>query len=217
MATCLVKSDNEIKEVEIQHINKFIDKSFSTKVAVQYKLKLKETLSKTYNLDKVIEVMNYDVEIVNNYNTGTFGKVKKHKLKWLHFLISIATADGLLANKEMEMLEKIRIAWGIHENTFNSILAMFNYVQEEYIKQQYSETKKASFIRQTNSLDLAYKVLELTPGVSFDLVKNKYRELAQKYHPDKLLNANDLEKQQAKEMFLKVKEAYAVIKSATKN
>jgi molecular chaperone DnaJ len=54
--------------------------------------------------------------------------------------------------------------------------------------------------------DEAFKILELSPDVSEDEIKKKFKQLAKTYHPD--INKNS----DAEEKFKKVNEAYSVIK-----
>jgi len=60
--------------------------------------------------------------------------------------------------------------------------------------------------------DFAYKILEIEPTVSDDDVKKAYREMAKKYHPDKVSYLGEDFQQAAKEKFQKVNEAYEEIK-----
>ena len=56
----------------------------------------------------------------------------------------------------------------------------------------------------------AYAVLELKPGTSFPEVKQQYRKLMRKYHPDKHAGSPDKEKA-AHELTQKLTEAYSIL------
>jgi len=53
-----------------------------------------------------------------------------------------------------------------------------------------------------------YEVLGLARGASLDEVKNAYRQLANKYHPDKVNHLGDEFKQLAEKRFKEIQEAY---------
>jgi DnaJ-class molecular chaperone len=59
-----------------------------------------------------------------------------------------------------------------------------------------------------------YKILGLTPNASIDDVKRAYRKLAITVHPDKIDNIHGKEK--AKEIFVKISEAYQTLSDETK-
>ncbi|MFW6147410.1 MAG: DnaJ domain-containing protein [Thermodesulfobacteriota bacterium] len=53
-----------------------------------------------------------------------------------------------------------------------------------------------------------YEVLGLSRGASLDEVKNAYRQLANKYHPDKVNHLGEEFKQLAEKRFKEIQEAY---------
>jgi curved DNA-binding protein CbpA len=59
-----------------------------------------------------------------------------------------------------------------------------------------------------------YKILGLLPNSSIDDVKNAYRKLAIIVHPDKISSIKGKEK--AKEIFVKISEAYQILSDKTK-
>jgi DnaJ like chaperone protein len=60
--------------------------------------------------------------------------------------------------------------------------------------------------------DSAYKILEVDPSASNDDVKKAYRQMAMKYHPDKVSHLGDDFRRTADEKFKSVNEAYERIK-----
>ena len=77
-------------------------------------------------------------------------------------------ADGKSHESEISIIETITTYLGISEKDYASI--------------------KAMFIKDTNS---AYKILEVSVDSSNDEVKKAYRELAKKYHPDKVAHLGE--------------------------
>ena len=110
------------------------------------------------------------------------------RLQVLHFLFGVANADGNVAQSELDKISQIAAALGLRATDFESIKAMF-----------FQET------------DSAYKILEITPKATDAEVKKAYREMAKKYHPDKLQSQDSALIKGAQEKFQEVQKAYETI------
>ena len=71
------------------------------------------------------------------------------------------------------------------------------------------ESIKAMFYE---DIDSAYRILEIRSTVSDQEIKNAYRRMAKKYHPDKVAHLGVEHQKGAEEKFKKVQEAYILIK-----
>ena len=91
---------------------------------------------------------------------------------------------------ELSKIDQIASALGIRISDFESI--------------------KAMFFEDSNS---AYKILEISPNVSDSEVKKAYREMAKKYHPDKLQSKDPALIKGAQEKFQEVQKAYETIQN----
>jgi len=111
------------------------------------------------------------------------------RLQLLHYLFGIAKSDGAVEESELELITRISNYMRISEKDFESIQAMF--------------------VKDTNS---AYKILEIEPTATDDEVKNAFRRMARKYHPDKLRDLGEEHVKKAQEKFVKVTESYEAIK-----
>ena len=111
------------------------------------------------------------------------------RLQLVHFLFGIANSDNILSDKELKLIAHIAVNLGISSKDYESIKAMF-----------------------VKNTDFAYKILEIDPNVSDEEVKKAYREMAKKYHPDKVSYLGEDFQQAAKDKFQKVNEAYEEIK-----
>ena len=60
---------------------------------------------------------------------------------------------------------------------------------------------------QGNSLEDAYKVLEVDPNATDDEVRSAYRRMAVKHHPDKVASLGEDIRQAANEKFQRINEA----------
>jgi DnaJ like chaperone protein len=112
------------------------------------------------------------------------------KLQMLHYLYGIAQADGRFHPDEVAMIEQISIHMGINTSDFDSIKAMF-------IKDNFNN----------------YKILEITPDANDEEVKKAYRQMALKYHPDRVSHLGPEIQQAAKEKFQELNAAYNAIKA----
>ncbi|MDT0538887.1 MULTISPECIES: TerB family tellurite resistance protein [Croceitalea] len=110
------------------------------------------------------------------------------RLQLLHFLFGIAQADGQVSSAEINKLNELAGYLRIGRIDFESIMAMF-----------------------VKSADNAYKILEIEKSVTDDEVKKAYRNMAKKYHPDKVITENEAIKKGAEEKFKEVQKAYEVI------
>ena len=111
------------------------------------------------------------------------------KLQLLHYLFGIAAADGKVDKVENEKIREIANYMGIPPADFKSIEAMF-----------YKDT------------EAAYRILQISPDATDAEVKNAYREMAKKYHPDRVANLGEEVRKAAEQKFQKVNEAYETIK-----
>jgi DnaJ like chaperone protein len=112
------------------------------------------------------------------------------RLQLFHYLTRIAIADGDFSKSEKSVLEAIASAIRINAADAASIIAMF-----------YKDS------------DSAYAVLEISSSsATDDEVKNAYRRMAMKYHPDKVATLGPDVQKAAEEKFRKIQEAYETIK-----
>ena len=107
------------------------------------------------------------------------------RLQLMHFLFGIAKADDTVTQDEIGKIFTIAGYLGISSRDYESIKAMFY-----------------------NSVDNAYKILEITKNASVDEIKKAYRAMAKKYHPDKVIHLGEEHQKGAKEKFRSVQDAY---------
>ena len=110
------------------------------------------------------------------------------RLQLLHFLFGIAGADGSVSEPEIRKIREIAGYLRVAANDFESIKAMF-----------------------IKSADNAYKILEIEKTVSNEEVKQAYRRMAKKYHPDRVVTQDEAIKKGAEDKFKEVQKAYEEI------
>lgn len=111
------------------------------------------------------------------------------RVQLIHYLFGIAAADGSVINSEIEVITTIAKCSGISKDDFASV--------------------KAMFVKDANA---AYIILEVDPNASISEIKKAYRNMAVKYHPDKVAHLGEEFQNAAKEKFQKVNEAYETIR-----
>jgi DnaJ like chaperone protein len=113
------------------------------------------------------------------------------RIQLLHYLFGIAKADGHVADLELQVLRKISILLEIPQADFESV--------------------KNMFYRDVNS---DYHVLGIEPNATEEEIKKAYRQMAIRYHPDKVIHMGEEYQNGAKEKFQKIQEAYENIKKS---
>ncbi|MBQ4548663.1 MAG: TerB family tellurite resistance protein [Bacteroidales bacterium] len=135
------------------------------------------------------EILKQDIQIYDvSQQVGRFVDYSS-KLQLLHYLFGIASADGTTHDNEVDVISVISKYMGISSSDFQSIKAMF--VQQ---------------------VDSAYKILGIDANATDDEVKKAYREMAKKYHPDKVAYLGDDVRKSAEQKLQEVNEAYDKIR-----
>ncbi|WP_430907301.1 TerB family tellurite resistance protein [Maribacter sp. 2-571] len=112
------------------------------------------------------------------------------RLQLLHFLFGIAQADGTVSKAEIRKIQEIAGYFRVSSRDFDSIQAMF--------------------VKAANN---AYKILEIDKTATDNEVKKAYRNMAKKYHPDRVNTQDEAIKKGAEEKFKEVQKAYEIIQS----
>ncbi len=116
------------------------------------------------------------------------------RLQLLHYLFGIAYADGTLSIPEQTILNRIAIFLEISPMDFRTVGAMFG-----------GETPATA----TNK---AYEILGIERNSTEEDIKKAYRQLALKYHPDRVTHLGEDVRKAAEEKFKKIQQAYETVK-----
>lgn len=108
----------------------------------------------------------------------------EERLQLLAFLAEIAKSDGHVCPAEIDALKEVANALGLSEREIESMLNLCG-----------------------DSLEDAYKVLEIEPTATDDEVRAAYRRMAVKHHPDKVANLGEDIRKAANEKLQKINEA----------
>lgn len=113
------------------------------------------------------------------------------KIQLIHYLFGIAKADERVSDVEIKVIQRIARQLHVTEVEFESIKNIFyRNPQSDYI------------------------ILGVNETASDDEIKKAYRQMAIKYHPDKVQSMGEEHQKAAKEKFQQIQSAYDNIKKA---
>ena len=127
------------------------------------------------------------------------------RLQILYFLFGIAQADGFVSADEVAQIEEIAYYFHTNKPDYDSIKAMFTTYGGS------RSSYKSGYNSSTQHTPDAYTILGITPQATDAEVKKAYREMAKKYHPDRVITDDEAIKKGAEEKFKQVQQAYEQI------
>lgn len=173
LASLVIKADGTVSQTELDYVRQYFVQAYG-----------KERANATF---KVFNEVIKKREISSLKIGGLLRQRMRYasRLQMIHFLFSIAQADGMVSTPEVHEISRIAGHLGIQMQDFESIKAMF-----------------------FKNPDSAYKILEIERTASVTEIKKAYRDMVKKYHPDKLQHMDEVYRKGAEEKFRKVQEAY---------
>jgi len=200
--THIILIDGKVSKQETEYVNKFLFREYGKRKQKKFAGVIADYIKNGYNFDLAVRRVNNKCDMSS-------------KLQLLHFLIKVAIVDGYLTDTEYAALSKITQKFNLTYHQLNSILAMYKYTSEKAQREQKkSESKKTT--QGSYALKRALMILELDVSASDDQIKKSYRKLVNLHHPDKVLHLDAVQKKSSKEKFLKISEAYELLKSNRK-
>lgn len=180
LTAAMMKADGRATKSELEVVKKFFSQQFGSRIAQDALRMLRDLLVRDIPLGPICAQIRMNM----NYS---------QRMALLHFLFSLAHADGELHPAEDRLLARLASELGIHAADVRSIAAMF--------------APKAD-------PNANYRVLEVSPNASDDEVRRAYRRMSMKHHPDKVAHLGPEFQKTATEKFQRVNAAYAAIKKA---
>ena len=192
----VAKADGRVCELEAQLLkNTFND--ISSRFENQEIIR--ESLKKIYEKEK--ESFDNTLLLCEKYFKLTKSDYQK-RVKFLEYLLNMAFIDGDFGETEMMICEDIASAIEVKKDDYDRLVFGFNHFYENQAKQK------------LDSLDKAYEILESNKNDSFDVIKNNYRKLVKKNHPD-IIQASGADQSiidMATRRLQEINEAYELIK-----
>ena len=180
LAAAMMKADGRATKAELDVVKQFFAQQFGTGIAPEALQMLRDLLHKDIPVGPVCGQIRANM----NYS---------QRMALLHFLFSIAHADGELHPAEDRLLSRLAVELGISAADIRSIAAMF---------------------ASRDDPDADYRVLEVSRNATDDEVRKAYRRMSMKHHPDKVAHLGLEFQKTATEKFQRVNAAYAAIKKS---
>lgn len=173
LASLVIKADGTVSQTELDYVRQYFVQSYG-----------KERANATFRVFNEV-IKNREISARKIASLLRQRMRYESRLQVVHFLFSIANADGLVSTPEVHEISRIASFMGIQSRDLESIKAMF-----------------------FKNPDSAYKILEIERTASISEIKKAYREMVKKYHPDKLQHMDEVYRKGAEDKFRKVQEAY---------
>lgn len=183
MASYIIRADGKVMHSEMEFVRRFLRVNFG-EAAVE---EGNQILLRLFEERKRMDASNPDAFRRTIRDCGMqIGQYMSYeqRLQLLGFLAAIAKSDGNVCKEEVEALKEVASAMGLSDREVDSMLSLGG-----------------------ESLDDAYKVLEVDPSATDDEVKAAYRKMALKHHPDRVATLGDDVRKAAEEKFQKINNA----------
>ncbi|MFT5820312.1 MAG: DnaJ like chaperone protein [Crocinitomix sp.] len=199
LAAEVVKADGKIDEVELEIVQKRLAGEFEPEVAEMHYESFKSYLNKPASFAKLGKIIDYEFN----------AEIKAHLL---YLLISIATADGVLSDTELKVIQKIAKCGNIRPVILIQTLKLFEFKREQTYRKKSEQAGQSKSRTSSTALRKAHELLGVSAGATMDEIKKAYRKLAKIHHPDKVAHLGELHQTKAKEKFQIIVDAYDMIK-----
>lgn len=183
MASYIIRADGRIMHSEMEFVRNFLRNSFGEAAVAEGEQILLNLFEQRKQMDKSNPsafrntIRECGAQIAANMTY-------EERLQLLRFLIQIAQSDGNVSREEVEALKEVAYYMGLSTEDVESMLNM-----------------------RGNSLEEAYKVLEVSPDATDDEVRAAYRKMALKHHPDRVATLGEDIRKAAEEKFQDINNA----------
>lgn len=183
MASYIIRADGKIMHSEMEFVRHFLRHNFGEQAVGEGETILLNLFERQKQMDRENPyafrqtIMECGAQIRENMSY-------EQRLQLLNFLATIAASDGNVCQAEINALKEVAVSMGLSEAEVNSMMSLDG-----------------------NSLEDAYKVLEIEPTATDSEVRAAYRRLALKHHPDRVATLGEDIKKAAEEKFARINDA----------
>lgn len=183
MASYIIRADGRVMHSEMEYVRQFLRRNFGETAVGEGEQILLRLFEEAKRQDASSPdgfrrtIRDCGAQIAYSLSYGD-------RLQLLAFLAEIAKSDGNVCPAEIAALYEVAGAMGMADSEVDSMLNL-----------------------RGDSLDEAYKVLEISPSATDDEVRAAYRRLAVKHHPDKVATCGEDIRRAANEKFQRINEA----------
>ena len=183
MASYIIRADGKVMHSEMEYVRNFLRVNFGEQAVGEGQQILLNLFEQRKQMDErnpmafQNTIRECGAQIAQNLSV-------EERLQLLNFLVNIAKSDGNVCKEEIDALKEVALAMGLSLSEIDSMLNLGG-----------------------DSLEEAYKVLEISPSATNDEVRAAYRKLALKHHPDRVATLGEDIKKAAEEKFQQINNA----------
>lgn len=183
MASYIIRADGRIMHSEMEFVRKFLRTNFGDEAVGQGEQILMNLFEQRKQMDKQNPMAFKNT--INECGAQIAANLSyEQRLQLLDFLVNIAKSDGNVCQEEIEALKEVALCMGLSVKEVESMLNL-----------------------RGDSLEEAYKALEIEPTATNEEVRAAYRRLALKHHPDRVATLGEDVKKAAEEKFQQINNA----------
>ena len=183
MASYIIKADGKVMHSEMEYVRRFLRNNFGEDAVEEGQ----QILLNLFEQRKRMDVQNPYAFKNTIHDCGrqiAANLSYEERLQLLSFLANIARSDGNVCSAEIEALKEVALSMNLSAAEVESMLNLGG-----------------------NSLEAAYKVLEVSPQATDSEVRAAYRKLALKHHPDRVATLGEDIRKAAEEKFQEINNA----------
>ncbi|HJA84214.1 MAG TPA: TerB family tellurite resistance protein [Candidatus Bacteroides intestinavium] len=183
MASYIIRADGRIMHSEMEYVRRFLRHNFGEQAVDEGQQILLNLFEERKRMDRQDPqafrrtIHECGAQISANLSY-------EERLQLLSFLAEIARSDGHVSPEEVEALKEVAVCIGLSIREAESLLNLGG-----------------------DSLDEAYKVLEVSPDATEQELRAAYRRLALKHHPDRVATLGEDVRKAAEEKFQEINNA----------
>ena len=192
LASAVIRSDGVVNPVEVRFVRQQFIAQFGQARAERAFANFK-TFSSKDSTEHICRELMFSMSYVSRQSI-------------LAFLFQVAASDGTISDDEVQAIARMAGWMGIAQQHFYFIYSAF--AQGAY-QGGYTGAGRPAGASAGRS---PYEVLGVSETATVEEIKQSYRILAKKYHPDRLVKYPPEEQRIAKEKFIEIQDAYERIK-----
>lgn len=190
LASYIIRADGKIMHSEMESIRQFLRVNFG-EIAVEQGNQIMMQLFERQKQMEAEQPGSYRQTIAASCQQLASVLTESQRLQLLSLLVTLAKADGQVATEELTALREIVANLGLSEAELNSMLGLGS-----------------------TSLKDAYAVLEIDENATDDEVRNAYKRMVVKHHPDRVASLGEDIRAAAEKKMREINEAKELIYKA---
>ena len=190
MASYIIRADGKVMHSEMEYVRRFLRVNFGDQAVNEGQEILMNLFEQRKQMDHS-NPMAFKNTIRECGAQIAQNMTYEERLQLLSFLADIAKSDGNVCAAEIEALKEVAVSMQLSLNEVESMLNLGG-----------------------DSLEQAYKVLEVEPSATDSEVRSAYRKLALKHHPDRVATLGEDIRKAAEEKFQQVNNAKELVYKA---